>query len=150
MKRESLTDLQLTLFQYVETQARGLAWQPLHVPASLDDTMRTIWEPVRTLGIWAGASENTIYGLPLGNLLFRAWHDHKHVATGRGFDLRSELYISHLQLAEIARRSDRLAGILAADTIGQQLHFYRFGRFPVNQAAFVESFTRSGRVTGEF
>jgi len=150
MKRESLTPLQLTLFQYVEEQARGLTWQPLDVPSTLDDTMRVIWQPCRTLPVWSGACERTIYGLPLGNLYFRAWHDAKHVATGRGFDLRSELYVSQLQLVDLAGRSDTLAGILAADTIGQQLHYYVHGRFPENQAAFVESFTRHGRVVGAF
>jgi len=79
--------------------------------------------------------ENTVFLNPVGNLLFRAWHDLEHYSLGADLSYEGEHRVSVMQ-------SLRFAGeyreICLADTIGQ-LNFHHFtgGLFVENQRQFV-------------
>jgi hypothetical protein len=126
--------------------APGVKW----VPVDVDDTADHVFGAAGRMPVWAGASASTIYGDPAGNIAFRAWHDMEHRTAGRGFDLRSELYVVTRQCAAVERESRALADALWFDNAGQQLYFYVHGRFPFDQMAFAMWFEQTGCVDRVF
>lgn len=100
-------------------------------PQTFEDVARC-WAERRTIVVWTGASEKTIWGAPEANWRFRAEHDAAHLATGLGFDHASEIELAYWQagrvegdwlkravLIEVAEgaRYHRETGLFVADQI---------------------------------
>lgn len=112
------------------------------------ESIVALFESGQRYVVYAGGSENTIYGDAEVNYHFRAWHDWCHWRGGHDFSLAGELGAYNLQCAhlftfygqsEVTRRWQR---ILYADIIGQKLYFRQHGSFPVDQMAFVRQFLK--------
>ena len=100
----------------------------------------------KPLVVFAGGSEQTIYGDREVNYAFRAWHDWCHWRGGHPFNREGEqavyaMQCQHLvQLYDYSLRTRRWFDILYAEIIGQQLYFEQHRQFPADQRAFVERF----------
>lgn len=86
------------------------------------------------LVVWSGASENTIYGSPLVNYAFRAWHDSLHKLLGAEFTLDGEIRVAREQARVIG---GMYAEIVIAEVEAQAKHLELLGYFPVDQYAFI-------------
>lgn len=111
-----------------------------HAPASYLDLNAC---SVGILKVWSGASDNTIWGAPHSNALFRAWHDSLHLRHGLGFDPSHELILAEFQIKEAARViGDRFALLVKAEVQGQIEFFKEFNKFPENQLEFTLNYMR--------
>lgn len=92
--------------------------------------------------VYAGGSENTIYGDPKVNYHFRAWHDWCHWQGKHNFSFQGEYATYQMQCEHLAQlygndeTTERWRRILFADVIGQKLYFHR--KHPVRTAARVD------------
>lgn len=84
--------------------------------------------------VYAGASDATIFGAPVVNHAFRAWHDWCHIRTRIGFTVPDEVTLARWQAAEAS--SDALARIVLIEVAEQALHFGRTGEFLTDQIGF--------------
>jgi hypothetical protein len=100
----------------------------------------------KRMAVRSGGSEQTIFGDPEVNYAFRAWHDWCHWRGRHTFTFYGELAAYDMQcahLVELYGVSDQTKNwqrIVYAEIIGQRLFCDRYGQFPDNQRAFVESF----------
>lgn len=104
-----------------------------------DDAPSTISDVIqafngRTVKVWSGACDNTIFIDPHVNRLFRAWHDACHVQLNADFSLQGEKRVAAYQAARVG--SDYWARAIMAEVAGQAEYFYKFGVFPANQLEF--------------
>ena len=90
------------------------------------------------LCVYAGASELTVFGSPLGNHMFRAWHDTVHYRMNCDFSMgyrRGEWYVAMEQCRIAAKSGTVLADWLCSDLRGQEEYFLLNGHFPVDQVS---------------
>ena len=93
------------------------------------------------LVIWAGSSDNTIWGGPADNWRFRAWHDMCHIRSGMCdkvdcFTAPNEIELSRFQCIGL---SDRFGMAVDIDIAGQARHYATTGQFVDNQVTFALS-----------
>lgn len=90
----------------------------------------------RTYGlvIYAGASDNTVYGDPAVNHAFRAWHDMLHLSLNADFSVEGEKRVG-LEQAKLID-SDIMSKIILAEVNGQVEYLEQHGQFPANQLEF--------------
>lgn len=104
-----------------------------------------LFESGKRYVVYAGGSENTIYGDPEVNYHFRAWHDWCHWTGRFDFSLEGELGAYRMQcghLVSVYGEDETVRHwqhILFADIIGQKLYHREHGTFPDDQLAFVLS-----------
>jgi hypothetical protein len=138
-------------FHELDALARKLA--PPHYPESnLPEDPDEMWaflqewmwgdasSRVRSLPVWDGGCDLTIYPAPEGNHAFRAWHDSLHLATGHRFDAVGERHVAvaHVRLARAHGCSQVAQAAIWADTWGQFLYGEAHdGAFVEDQRAFV-------------
>lgn len=92
------------------------------------------------LVIWAGASENTIYGDASINHAFRAWHDSLHLKLNAPFTFEGEKRIALEQARLIG--SDTLGLIIIGEVVGQTEYLNKYGHFPIDQLAFMRNYLK--------
>ena len=105
-----------------------------HAPDTFNDLIEN---SQGTLTVWAGASDNTIYGDPTVNHAFRAWHDHIHLRYGLGFTIPEEIEVAKIQASILP---DRLGDIILAEVAGQANYLKEHGHFPEDQKAFINQY----------
>lgn len=86
-------------------------------------------------------SQRTVWGAQHANHAFRAWHDARHLTTGEAFATFEPLTFG-AQCADVLAlgMGPEHVAILAAETIGQGMHYQTHGEFPVEQEAFTRAF----------
>lgn len=87
----------------------------------------------KTLVIWSGASENTIFNDNRVNWAFRALHDQLHIVTGIGFSPEAEIELGRIQAN---RYTGLMADLVYIETAGQAKHYLKTGQFVTDQAEF--------------
>jgi hypothetical protein len=98
--------------------------------------------------VWSGGSENTIYAEPEVNWAFRAWHDWCHYRGTHDFTPEGERSVFELQRSHLllfygdSLQTRRRIRILRAEVIDQQEYFYKYGHYPHDQRAFVETYLK--------
>lgn len=98
--------------------------------------------------VWDGASDDTVFAEPRVNYAFRAWHDLTHIVYQCPFTIDGESEALNMQLIDLleffpgipTETMARWKAILVAEVDGQGEYNARYGRFPVNQRAFVEAY----------
>jgi hypothetical protein len=121
--------------------SRIISLAPKHsVSDSAPYSFETLRANVGGLVVWAGASDNTIYGDRAVNWAFRAWHDSLHLKLGADFSETGERLVALEQARLIG--SDTMGHILMAEIVGQMEYFNKFGHFPVDQAAFMTNYLK--------
>jgi len=91
------------------------------------------------LVVWAGASDNTIYGDASVNHAFRAWHDSLHLKLNSDFTLQGELVVAMEQARIIG---GQYADIIMAEIKGQAEYLTKHGQFPTNQLEFMRNYLK--------
>ena len=110
--------------------------------------LRAHLDRTKQMKVWSGGSENTIYSDREVNWAFRAWHDWchyngAHPFTPEGERAVFEMQCSHLILFYGDCYQTRLwIKLLRAEVIGQQEYFYKYGYYPHDQRAFVETYLK--------
>lgn len=110
-------------------------------PHSLDDLNESISRTGK-ITVWAGGSEETIFGCPEHNYAFRAWHDAVHYDLQAPFTLAGEAATAYLQIGQLVRRYGgdgeviEWAARLLSEVIGQAMHNIQTGEFPEDQIEF--------------
>jgi len=92
------------------------------------------------LVVWAGASDNTIYGDASVNHAFRAWHDGLHLKLNAPFTFDGEKTVGLEQARLIG--GDTMGLIIMAEVIGQVEYLNKYGMFPVDQNRFLASYLK--------
>jgi hypothetical protein len=96
--------------------------------------------------VWSGASERTIYADTAVNYAFRAWHDWCHWTGQQPFTPTGEHAVCKIMCTHLKQyygptlKTLRWCRIIIAEVWGQQEHFYKYGRYPEDQRAFVEAY----------
>lgn len=122
-------------------QMRGITYSVADVaPATYADLVAH----GRNMVVWSGASDNTIWGSPESNHMFRAWHDSIHLAYGLDFSKSGELAVAELSRSKLG---GVIGNVVYAEVAGQVEYFERFGDFPKDQLNFTLAYMRQGRVT---
>ncbi len=89
----------------------------------------------KTLVIWSGASDVTIWGDARVNWAFRALHDALHLKTGHNFNPKAEIELGRIQANQY---SGLLADLVYIETAGQAEHYMRTGQFVTDQIEFTK------------
>ena len=98
--------------------------------------------------VWSGGSDATVFGAPVVNWAFRAWHDWCHWHGEYPFTLDGEKAACAMQCDQLVAlygdtpRIRRWQQILDADIVGQWHYQAETGRFPADQRLFVLSALR--------
>lgn len=82
--------------------------------------------------------EDTIYGDPEVNMMFRAWHDSVHLMEGYDFSVAGEAHVAYLQIAQLMALfgpRPEWAALILSEVIGQAVYMVGHGKFPVKQRA---------------
>ena len=116
-------------------------WQAL-----LDWHRATCNDTMRSLPVYDGASERTVYVTPAANHAFRAWHDATHIRLNADFTYAGEKLTAERQTSEAKEHgiSELAQLMLWYDTYGQVELFQQRGGFAANQLAFVSDCIRQG------
>jgi hypothetical protein len=87
-------------------------------------------------------SDGTIFGGPVDNWHFRAWHDAAHLATDSDFSQAGESAAAAYQIAQVFHAyginptTERWAALIDCEVNAQAAHFYSTGEFVQDQYAF--------------
>ncbi len=106
--------------------------------------MREDFERTGYLTINVNHSDRTIFGSPMGNWQFRAWHDMCHIQANADFSPAGERRAGKLMVEQLwkldgpsLRDKARWAAIIDAEVSGQLAYYLiHDGRFPDDQRAF--------------
>jgi hypothetical protein len=103
---------------------------------------RAVFGTRRLFPVYDGGCANTVFKDPVGNMLFRAWHDLTHLSLGKDLSYAGEHAVALFQ-AEFF--DEGCKDICLADTLGQ-LNFHAFtnGGFVENQRQFVYDYLTIG------
>lgn len=102
----------------------------------------------RTMCVWSGASECTIYADARVNYAFRAWHDWCHWKGRFPFTSSGERAACAMQMAGLrawygpSLKVVRWCSIIHAEVVGQQEYFSKFWNFPEDQCGFVRKYVK--------
>lgn len=95
------------------------------------------WKDLRghdgTQIVYAGGSEKTIYGDPVVNYIFRAWHDRLHLRYNLDFSLESEIIIAVVQASHF---DGICADLVYHEVASQAIEYNKTGIFPADQTQF--------------
>ena len=100
--------------------------------------------------VYAGASDQSIYGSSVSNHLFRAYHDSVHLSHNLTFSSKDEYQVGLIQANDFTRYSSFAADMIYADVIGQVDYMSIHGCFPVNQIDFIEYYVKTKDLTKVF
>lgn len=118
------------------------------------DTLENItkyYNDTHRLMIWQGASDNTIFGDPKVNLLFRAWHDYEHIVNQFPFTTEGESMTAFKQIAQLPQEWGFEQRLILTEVIGQVLYnHYHNGAFPVDQRRFAVGYMQNGDITVKY
>lgn len=90
--------------------------------------------------------DNTIFGDPATNIMFRAWHDLIHIELGEGFDYMQEARVAFKQIAELPEdwREEKL--LILSEIIGQAAHHEKYDKFVDDQRMFTVNLLETGNI----
>lgn len=99
-------------------------------------------------------STGTIFGDPVINWLFRAWHDHCHILADADFTLDGEARAAAYMIGSIQRALPDVpipqlveyARIILCEVNGQGEYFATYGEFPIDQHAFSVHYLKTGKI----
>ena len=117
-----------------------------HRPDLPFSAVRDAWLASRTVPVWDGGSNETIFSTPDANHAMRALHDLCHISLNVGFAYDDEMRVSDMlcSWARAARLSNEDVLALEADNAGQSAYHKLTGDFPANQALFVSCYMYYG------
>lgn len=97
-----------------------------------------------TMHISSDFCENTIFGDPEINVMFRAWHDEVHLKLNEGFDYMAEARVAFAQISELPEdwREEKL--LILSEVIGQAAYHEKTGEFVDNQRDFTFNLLSEG------
>jgi hypothetical protein len=96
----------------------------------------------KTLVIWSGASEGTIWEDARVNWAFRALHDALHLNTGMSFGPEAEMELGRIQANQY---TGLMADLVYIETSGQAEHYLKTGQFVEDQVKFtMEALKKAG------
>lgn len=87
----------------------------------------------RSLVIWNGQSNNTIWNDPKVNFAFRALHDKLHLDTRLDFSVPAEIELGRIQANQY---SGMLSDLIYCEVALQAKHFEATGNFVTEQVSF--------------
>ena len=120
----------------IKTIARKMKLPKIHVsdfaPQTFGDVLKSYSE-TKSIVVWSGGSDFTIYKDPQVNYLFRAMHDLTHVSLKSDFSLVGETRVAIYQMSQVGTE---LAKIIQIEVIGQAQHYFSTGAFPLDQVRF--------------
>lgn len=97
----------------------------------------------KTLVVWSGASDATIFDDASVNWAFRALHDALHLKTGMSFSPKSEIELGRIQASQYD--SQLMQDLVYIETAGQAEYYMRTGQFVSNQVTFtIEALKKLG------
>lgn len=80
--------------------------------------------------------ENTVFGDPQINVMFRAWHDDVHLTNDYGFDLNGEVLTAFKQCSELPVDWHYERELILIEVIAQVQYALSKGEFVDDQRAF--------------
>lgn len=89
--------------------------------------LKKSYEDNGQIEIWTGASDNTIFGEPFVNHIFRAWHDLIHIVYDQPFNFGGESTVATIQCSQLPTDWIFEKELLTAEVLGQN-QYYRIHR----------------------
>jgi len=86
--------------------------------------------------VWTGSSENTIFGDPKINHMFRAWHDCTHIVNDLGYEPLNEILVGKIQAEQLPYSWRFERDLIDAEVTGQVLYFVANNEFISDQRQF--------------
>lgn len=86
--------------------------------------------------IWTGASDNTIFGEPHINHIFRAWHDMTHYYYNQPFNFGGESTVATIQCSELPTDWIFERELITAEVLGQNQYYRIHREYVVDQRQF--------------
>ena len=109
--------------------------------------MKSDFEATGRIKINVNHSDKTIFGSPVTNWQFRAWHDACHILANADFTFEGEKRAASLQATQVLALDGpslydkaRWIALIVAEVIGQGEFFIQHNDFPANQRAFVAGY----------
>ncbi len=98
----------------------------------------------KTLVIWSGASDNTLWNDKQVNWAFRAIHDACHLKSGLGFSVADEVTLGDYQSSLVA--CPYIRAITQCEITEQALYYKQNGVFVADQVAFTKSILQNNNL----
>lgn len=90
--------------------------------------------------------QNTIFGSPEVNIMFRAWHDQVHIDANEGFEYMQETRVAFLQAAELPEDWHFEKMLILAEVVGQAAYHEKTGGFVPDQIQFTKDLLLTGKI----
>lgn len=90
--------------------------------------------------------DNTMFGDPVINVMFRVWHDHHHIKGDFDFTQDGEIKTAFAQIAELPEDWWKEKFMILCDIVGQGSYFCTHNDFPVNQNEFLHGLITTGKI----
>lgn len=108
-------------------------------PSTYEELLAYVDEHQR-LRVWAGASDNTIFGDAEVNLAFRAWHDWTHYTYKHDFSFEGECMTAEAMKADLLKiypgASKVWLALIDAEVAGQAGEYQKTGEFVQDQRSY--------------
>ena len=92
--------------------------------------------------VWTGSSDKTIFGDPVINHKFRAWHDYIHLTKRLGYDSINESIVAKIQINQLPDSYLFEKELINIEVIGQVQYMKKKGLFVENQRKFTIDYLR--------
>lgn len=112
-------------------------------PKQAFDQMKHHYKTTGKIVIWMGESDNTIFGEPKLNHIFRAWHDFIHVTYNQDFGFAGESMVGTIQIHQLP--SDWLfeKELLTSEILGQNQYYRQHKEFVKDQRKFAYDYLQN-------
>lgn len=94
------------------------------------------FEKTGIIEIWMGSSDNTIFGEPHINHIFRAWHNMTHFKYDQPFNFGGESTVATIQCSQLPTDWIFERELLTAEVLGQNQYYRIHREYVTNQRQF--------------
>lgn len=105
--------------------------------------MKRDYEVTGIIVIWTGESDNTIFGEPHINHIFRAWHDYIHVTYDQDFSFAGESMVGTIQVHQLPTDWIFEKELLTSEILGQNQYYRQHKEFVKDQRKFTYDYLQN-------
>lgn len=148
---QAVKDLERFLLNWKEQMvARGYSIVPTNAaPSTYNQVREMLSGEGKTIYVYDGGCENTVFSSPQYNHIFRAYHDMGHYVHEKDFQFKNEITLGHLQSNEVfdallsvvgLQRASRVRALVVAEIVGQ-IEYYQIHRHYIDdQRTYIKGY----------
>jgi hypothetical protein len=112
-------------------------------PKQAFEKMKNDYAATGKIVIWTGESEGTIFGDPVYNHIFRAWHDLTHVLLNQDFGFAGESVVGTAQVHQLPSDWIFEQQLITAEILGQNQYYRQHKAFLIDQRKFAYDYLQN-------